>query len=575
MTVTKRKFYVELIKPSHYDDDGYVIQWRKTFMPSTTLACVYGLAADAAKRRVLGDDIEIVVNAYDETNTIIPIDEIRDRLKVDGGMVGLVGVQTNQFPRARDLAQPFLEAGIPVVAGGFHPSGCLAMLPELPPDLSEAVAAGITLFAGEAENGRFDRLIEDAHGDRLQRIYNFMSDLPDLQGATIPHLPVDVLSRHSPPIGSFDCGRGCPFQCSFCTIINVQGRKSRYRSADDVEAIVRRAFAAGVTGFFITDDDFARNRNWEAIFDRLIALRAEEPRLLLTIQVDTLAYRLPNFVEKAAAAGCKRVFIGLENINPENLLSAQKRQNHIDEYRAMLQMWRSARVITIAGYIIGFPADTPQSILRDIEIIKRELPIDILEFFILTPLPGSQDHKTLYQAGVPMDPDMNKYDVEHVTTAHPKMTQKEWQDAYDRAWHAYYDWPHIETILKRARATGLATMSVAHNILQYYGIYKLEHVHPLQGGLFRRKVRTSRRSGLPIEHPLPFYARRAWEIAWTYSRAWPLLTRVKRLARRIIEAPDADRYTDLAITPVSEGEDERLDLFNRDRIDGGRAAKVA
>jgi hypothetical protein len=67
---------------------------------------------------------------------------------------------------------------------------------------------------------------------------------------------------------------------------------------------------------------------------------------------------LPNFVKKCALAGVRRVFIGLENINPDNLLGAKKRQNRITEYRTMLLAWKSARVITYAGYIIGFPNDT-------------------------------------------------------------------------------------------------------------------------------------------------------------------------------------------------------------------------
>ena len=87
----------------------------------------------------------------------------------------------------------------------------------------------------------------------------------------------------------------------------------------------------------------------------------------------------------------------------------------------MLQKWRSHGAITFAGYILGFPADTKKSILRDIEIIKRELPLDILEFFFLTPLPGSEDHKKLLAKGVWMDPDINKYDLNHRVSHHPKM----------------------------------------------------------------------------------------------------------------------------------------------------------
>ena len=74
------------------------------------------------------------------------------------------------------------------------------------------------------------------------------------------------------------------------------------------------------------------------------------------MQVDTLCHKIPNFVEKAARAGCTKVFIGLENINPANLKGASKGQNQITEYRAMLQAWREAKVLTFAGYILGFPA---------------------------------------------------------------------------------------------------------------------------------------------------------------------------------------------------------------------------
>ena len=100
----------------------------------------------------------------------------------------------------------------------------------------------------------------------------------------------------------------------------MQGRKSRYRTADDVEAIVRANLAQGIRYFLITDDNLARNKNWESIFDRLIQMReVERLRFKFVIQVDTLCHKIPNFIEKAARAGVKRVFIGLENINPDNL----------------------------------------------------------------------------------------------------------------------------------------------------------------------------------------------------------------------------------------------------------------
>ena len=120
--------------------------------------------------------------------------------------------------------------------------------------------------------------------------------------------------------------------------LNVQGRKSRYRTPDDLERCIREHYARGIGRFFITDDNFARNRNWEPLTDRLIAMRAaEDLKLAFTIQVDTLCHRIPNFIKKVTRAGVRRVFIGLENINPDNLLTAKKHQNKITEYRAMLQ----------------------------------------------------------------------------------------------------------------------------------------------------------------------------------------------------------------------------------------------
>src|SRR5205823_6097133 len=106
---------------------------------------------------------------------------------------------------------------------------------------------------------------------------------------------------------------------------------------------------------------------WGAIFDRLIDLRERDGfRFNFTIQVDTQCHKIPGFIDKASRAGCTRVFIGMESVNPENLAAARKQQNHVGQYREMLQAWRSRGVLTYAGYILGFPADTPESIARDI-----------------------------------------------------------------------------------------------------------------------------------------------------------------------------------------------------------------
>src|SRR5277367_5586375 len=453
----KPRFQLLLVKPSHYDDDGYVIRWWRAMIPSNSLAAVYGIAADCAERQVLGPDVGIDIEAIDETNTRVDVPALIAKLRDNGnfGLLALVGVQSNQYPRALDIAREFRTAGIAVAIGGFHVSGCLSMLDGRAVELDECRAMGIAMFAGEAEN-RLDDILRDASAGRLAPLYNFMKDLPAMDGTPVPFLPKRYVERTLGLSASFDAGRGCPYQCSFCTIINVQGRKSRYRSADDVEHLVRLNWAQGIHKFFITDDNFARNDEWEAIFDRLIELREiDRIPLGLMIQVDTLCHKIDNFIVKAKRAGVTRVFIGLENINPENLAAAKKRQNKITEYRAMLLAWKAQGIITLAGYILGFPSDTPATIRRDIAIIQKELPVDGLEFFCLTPLPGSEDHQALWQKQVPMDPDLNNYDVEHVCTAHAKMSKSEWEAIYLEAWSLYYSKDHLHTLLRRAAATGV------------------------------------------------------------------------------------------------------------------------
>ena len=567
------RFHLAIVKPSHYDDDGYVIQWWTSAIPSNTLAALNGLAEDCRDRRVLGDT-EFEIATYDETNAHIDVDAIARRIEEAGsGMVALVGVQSNQFPRAMDIARPLRQRGIQVGIGGFHVSGCISMLDAMPSDIREAQEIGISLFAGEAEEGRLDEVLRDAATGTLKPLYDWMKALPNIAGEPIPILPAKHVSRTAGSHSSFDLGRGCPFQCSFCTIINVQGRKSRFRSADDLERIVRENHAQGIDRFFITDDNLARNRDWEAFFDRLIHLReAEGLRVKFVIQVDTLCHRIPGFIEKAGRAGINRVFIGLENINPDNLLAAKKRQNRIVEYREMLQEWKKHRITTYAGYILGFPNDTYDSIMRDIEIIKRELPLDLLEFFYLTPLPGSEDHKTLLGKGVWMDPDMNKYDLNHRVSHHDKMSDAEWERAYRDAWAAYYTPEHMGTIMRRFAAMGRSPGNILWLMIWFAGCVQIEGVHPLEGGFLRIKRRTQRRPGLPVVPRWRFYPSYAWEtlakhVRWgrMFLRAWPHYRAVKRERAR----GECHTYTDLAIAPV-EKENDTLDLIQSTR--GGREA---
>jgi hypothetical protein len=554
-----QQFPLVLIKPSHYDDDGYVIQWSRSAVPSNSLAVVHGLALDCKERRVLGEDVDIAITSMDEDNTRIRPQRLAWQLAGRRGLVMLVGVQSNQFPRAMDIARPLRAAGVQVCLGGFHVSGCLSMLSGVTPEMQEAMDLGVSLFAGEAEEERMDQILRDARDGSLKPLYNHLANLPSLEGAPVPMLPAPTIRGTIGKYTSFDAGRGCPFQCSFCTIINVQGRKSRRRTVEEIEHIVRRNLAQGVGRFFITDDNFARNTDWERIFDRLIAMReTEKLNIKFMIQVDTMCHRLPHFIEKAARAGVRRVFIGLESINPGSLVGARKKQNKIAEYRKMLLEWKRAGVIVFAGYILGFPEDTPESVLHDIQIIQRELPIDLLEPHCLTALPGSEDHQKLHKAGAWLDPDLNKYDLEHVTTLHAQMSTAEWEKLYRDAWSAFYSLEHIETVLRRAVATGIDVNNMMVLLLWFHFCIVYEKIDPLQGGYLRRKYRKDRRPTLPVESPFVFYPRYAFDLVRKHFKMAQLAWRFHWFKKRLERDSDARKYRDVALTPDAE---ERLDAL--------------
>jgi hypothetical protein len=230
----------------------------------------------------------------------------------------------------------------------------------------------------------------------------------------------------------------------------------------------------------------------------------------------------------------------------------------------MLQKWRAHGAITCAGYIIGFPGDTKTSVLRDIEIIKRELPLDILELFYLTPLPGSEDHKVLWQRGEAMDADLNKYDLYHRVAHHAQMTDAEWDETYRAAWESFYSFDHIETVLRRVAANPIGRPKTTLTTLLWFKLMTMfEGVHPLEGGAFRRKSRRDRRHGLRRENPLVFYPREWGAIAVKACGYWWVYRAAKARLRAALKEPERWAYTDLAIAPPEEDEFDSLDLYHR------------
>ena len=542
-----------LIQPSHYDAEGYVIQWLRTFTPGHVMMVINGILDDAAERAVLGSQVTIERRVIDEpTEPVHHAKEIEWLNGASRAAVFLTGVQTSQYPRAVDLARPFIDAGIPVVMGGFHVSGVLALTPGWEAGLADAREVGITLYAGELEEG-VDGLLADIWSGELKPLYDHLADSVAMDEAPMPLLDLPTVGHTMRRLAGMDLGRGCPYLCTFCTVINVHGRTMRQRTPEAMADYVRANYANGIRHYFITDDNFARNQHWEALLDELIRLRETEGiELDILIQVDVRAAAIPRFVEKAVRAGCMRIFIGIESLREDNLEKVHKKQNKKVEINQMILTWKRAGAITYPAFIIGLPNDDRERVMEDLAMIKEHLAVDIAAFALLTPYPGCKDQQRMLEQGVALDPDFNRYDTEHAVVDLPHHSREEWQAIYRDVWRDYYSFEHMERVLKRAMVSGLPVKEIFKSLVGYSVGSRLDAILPLGGGLGRRRVRTSRRPGLPIVPAWRFHPTLWWRNASYYARLTLHMGRMYRMLWRAKREVARNGYRDPALDTATD-----------------------
>jgi radical SAM superfamily enzyme YgiQ (UPF0313 family) len=498
-----------LVKASKYDDDGAVFAFRWGVIPCHTLIVLAGIADAWAAMRpeielqtVLWD--EVVDGAVDATTVAeIVASAKRDRVTL---IVGLAAVQTNQYPRARDLALQFRGAGATVVMGGFHVSSHA-------PSRAFLASVGVTSVVGETETS-LPRLLDDAVGGTIAALYRVESglrartglgeiDVPAIERTATPAVSTRYLrSFLNPTFSSIDTSRGCPFVCSFCSVKNVMGRTMRSRDPAAVIAWVRDVYDRhGIRTLLVVDDDFYRNPRWRDILAGLRTVRRERPDLSFLMQVDVRAsLDGSDFVEQAAAAGCFQVFVGLESLEPRNLTAIAKVQNHgggtavdhdaiRERYARAIDAWHAAGVAFHAGYIVGLPHDTAGCggrAARDLAAIG----VDLASFFVWTPFPGTEDHATQASARNLIDDDFDRYDSTHVVIRHPYLGTDELTREYRSAYRTFYSWRRLAWCLATGhRVPGLGPAAragmVSHTV--YYTYSDRRGWHPMLGGVWRRR----------------------------------------------------------------------------------------
>jgi radical SAM superfamily enzyme YgiQ (UPF0313 family) len=547
---------VTLIRPTNYTDDGYPIKTRIGVIRSNTLTQISTLVNDLVNEPFF-KGMTLDVRKIDEAIEWIPVKENVHHSKEPGvkSIVMLVGVQTNQYPRALDIASKFRSYGIPVLIGGFHVSGMLAMI-GVTDDLTAAMSKGITLVAGEVEEGRLSGIVEDVLKGQAKPLYNFLNPTPSLLNVPLPHITKDEFENFASRFTTIDTGRGCVFNCDFCTIINVQGRTMRYREPKQVVEFARQSYReAGVSHSFFTDDNTARNPRWRELFAELIRMREEEKiPFTFMMQSDLAARKMPggDFFDLAAQAGCNQVFFGVESVNRENLRSKEKFQNQVSEYKDLIDHCHSLGITCHAGYILGLPFDTTASIKEDIGELQRMM-FDSASFYILSPLPGSKDHQRWRREGRWLDEDFNRYDSAHVAVLPERMSGDELMEAYHNAWEQFYSTEHMVNILKLWRNDRYYYRERLSFFMWYLYASRIERLHPMNCGFWTVRRRNDRRASLPQEALVPFW----------WNRMKVLTLRIGKMAKLFLQLEEVW----LRSRPKSTIEEALHDLTSKTKQD--------
>ncbi len=539
-----RTIRVYFIKPSRYDEEGYVQIFRFGVQPNNTLTVLKALtegfnARNSADRNVYLDTV-IWDEICDGVVSAETIKAIKEKAVEDGVelLVGMSGVQSNQYPRGRDLALQFVAQGITTMMGGFHVSG----YPESREFLN---SCGITTVVGEAEN-LWSAIIEDFLRGELKLNYSVTEGIraktgqddiivPVITDAQLPVIDERYLTRFfNETMTTIDTSRGCPFTCSYCSVKNVMGRTMRSREPNAVVGWVRDAVRNhGIQSLFLVDDDFFRSPRWEEILTGLVEVKKEYPQLSFMMQVDVDASSYANleegeketakhrrssrFVDLAAKAGCYQAFVGIESLNPDNLNFATKYQNTDDrqhrltledsqrrvfnKYRRVVDNWHKVGISVHAGYMLGFPFDGADCGRIAAKTLKK-IGFDIVSFFIMTPLPGTEDQVRYAKEGAIIDWDFNNLDSQHVTLSHPKLDKHSWMQAYRDAFTGFYTLPKLlHTVFSIAGGRGLsaeARRSTVRQFVYYFFSYRQDR-HPMVGGVWQILRRDVRRGAITDE----------------------------------------------------------------------------
>jgi len=452
---------IKLIHPSSLDEFGKPRRYKKLNMLSMTLPLVAALTPDDV-------EVEIVYDAVEDIN----YDD-----KVD--LVGITAL-TNLAPRAYQIAQEYRKRGVKVVMGGMH----VTALPK------EALLYADSVVVGEAED-IWPKLVADFQKTKkLEPVYKAES-FPDLKKLVIPRYDLLKLDQYvRPPLSELPVintftTRGCPFNCSFCSVKKFFGGKYRLKPIENVIKEIEH-YASKCDNVFFIDDNILGNKKYaEELFNALIPLN-----ISWYSQFDSTALKEPELVELAGKSGCSEMLVGFETLNPENLRTVNKSFNKVETYKELINMLRDNGINPEATMMIGMDYDELDVVDRTADFLLENGVLDF-RVSIVTPYPGTEFHRKLDEEGRIIERDWSKYDVNHAVFQPKNMNPEQLEECLWKIYDKTYSYMGIAKRMWKLRNN-------------YFGKFKSKHSikNDLTYQLYIHKVTKMRRdpvSDLPLD----------------------------------------------------------------------------
>ncbi len=397
-----------LISSSHYNSMGGLVKAKKLQFPTLTLPYLAGLTPSDVK-------IKIVYDYIDEID-----------FDIDFDLVG-ISFMNMQAIRAFQLGDEFRKRGKTVVMGGIGAS----ILPE------EAIQHSDSVVIGEADI-IWKKLIEDFKKGKLNKFYRpeELSDLRDLPKPRFDLLNLNKYFFHASfPV---ETTRGCPYNCSFCSVTQVYGHTLRVRPVDEVIRDIKAIKSLGRKIITFVDDNLTADKEYALkLFESLIPLRIK-----WWGQSNINIGNEPELLKLAAKSGCRNLFVGIETINQRNLKDVNKGINKVSLYEKLLKNIRKSGIVCEASLIVGFDNDNTSTFKEILNfLIKNKVPL--LYLFILTPFPGTRLYKELEKEGRIIHKNWSKYDGLNVVYSPKHISAKELESSYWQTLQKFYSIPSI------------------------------------------------------------------------------------------------------------------------------------